>query len=410
MADWVHTTPEKTHFIVPTPQSDPFSLPFFPDGSVVMEEAWSYSTVITESYDGTEKRAGLRKLPAISVNYALLELGRGNFQRLLSLMRRNVGGRWTVPWWPSAQWATAVSGSLPAGETFTLPIPGSLFEIGGQAFVWKGEQWDLLTVSAVNGNQVTVTGSGSFLHSGAALIPARTCYGGSQWPLERLFGPAGGGSIAMQADGAQGAPYAASAVPQYKGKPLLRLPYRGTEGLSEDWRRASIRVGKDGKFYEFYPTDTAIVSRTIEWVGHSRDDLSALWNFFVSVEGRKRPFWLETGAEDMTIAINSAAGSTSIQIEGRAYTNHVWLKEAGKHIAIHHRSGGVTHARVGASGVSGATEMLALDTPLAHPASAGDAVSILAHSRLVSDSLSVSHHSLELSGATLEVIEVPQEV
>jgi hypothetical protein len=28
----------------------------------------------------------------------------------------------------------------------------------------------------------------------------------------------------------------------------------------------------------------------------------------------------------------------------------------------------------------------------------------------VSDSLSVSHHSLELSGATLEVIEVPQEV
>lgn len=396
--------------LIPTPVPTPVLFPWEPDGSQPIDETWHWITNVITSTDDSEQRIGLRVRPALTLKWTLMAMSSGDAGRLMGQMYANPDNYWYVPMWPSARGATAI-----ASGVYTLTnMTATLFQAGAKALVWQSPtKCDLMTVSAVSGTGVTLSGTTSFTHlAGMMVVPINTGVLTPQRTLTHHSGRAHQLTVEFTCDRVNSAALSVGAAPQsYLTIEVLPLLPSAAVAETEAWIQSQEVSGGDlGLTYPRKLSATPIVTRPRTWVFTTQQDIADARAFLARRRGRKVPCWVPSFTDDFDIAVTPTNGATTLDITAIGYAT-AYADKSRKYIAVLQEPNVITPFKVtGVTTPSAGIERLALSANLPSFLTTASRVCVLALARLSEDAITLSHVGPGLATMQASFVEVPREV
>jgi hypothetical protein len=393
----------------PTPIAEPALFPFEPDGGAPTVETWKYVTNIISAENDSEQRIALRVRPAISVAWNVLGMDLGEAGRLAALLYTNTNNRWYVPLWYSRRVATSV-----AGTVYTLTdMVGTVFEVGKYALVWRhSDQWDAMTVTAVTGTTVTLTGEVSFPHVGAIVVPLAIGSMQAQNQISRT-NIASGFGVTFDLDRTNTAiPTEAAPAQLFEGMEVLNIHPSTTGSEDEQWTQSSERSGGELGPVIYRPLGpTPVVAHPKTWVLTSNAEIAGFRGWLAARRGRWRRLWIPTYTDDLSVVAPIASGANSVDIAYFGYGESFFLAPSRQRIAILVPPETVLPFRVtGVSNPSAFVERLALSGSFTQALPQTTRCSFLVLARLTSDDVAIEHFAPGAATVSASFTELPREV
>lgn len=410
--DWIRF--EVRHTPTLTPQGEAVILPFSPDASESVVDTWEYVTDVIVADDGSEARQALRERPRRFLTYRLLELGGSDAARLNALLHSNLRGRWLVPYWPGVRRISAVGGSAPVSQQFSVDTEAAEFSVGERVMVWGShDQFDLMNITQVLPGRVDAVGVQTFPRlPGMMLVPVHPGVIPDDARVNRESPLSMSSTLSFELETHWNEPPSPAGVALYRGGPLVSLAPHGEALPVEDWSQAYSRVGgATGSFLLRTQHPDPVASRTLQWILDGLGEIASMKGLIALLRGRRNGFWLPTFRGDLELAQNAAEGSTQLVIRESGYTALMFPREARRHLALFSADRQVQAARVLSAVAAGGVETLTLDAPLARaiPMGAGR-VSFLLWSRMASDFVAITSYTPRVATVSMDVTELPREV
>lgn len=355
------------------------------NASSPMMERLQFSTDIIRSYNGKEQMRGLRSTPRRLFEYQM-DLSDDERRFMASRVFKYGAGRWQLPVWADgvalgallSSGSTSVAVDTSAGE-FT---EGFAIIIGNDA-----RETELLQVSAVASNSLTVAATSRAWPAGSMVYPAIIARMDGPWTMQAftdvdMYGVAR--FMAAQANPSD----EIAPLTMYRGIPVFDFCPQSNE--PEYTFDRSIEVIDDDIGIPFQ-SDTAGMPFPIQSmmvVAETQEEAMRLRGLIYWLDGMRGALWVATYLQDLRVTAIAGAVMT---VSACNYTSDIALSMNRRDVRIQTFDGTTHYRRISACVSNGATESLTLDSALPIAATDIKLVSFMAIARSDSDIFELIH-------------------
>lgn len=392
-----------------TPIPAPSIFPFEPDGGFPFSEQMTFATDVLTARNGSESRVPLVQIERLVLKWTVTAIDSGESERLLGLLWREFDNRWYIPRWSLGRPLNAVT----SGVYF---IGANLldFYVGGFALVWKNSAtYDLMTITAIAANTLTLSGTTTFPHLGLAGLIVFPILVGSiayQKAIDRSNCTA---RVELTATiDVSGRPVEDAGV-----APTMFLGYEvlpdihSTSDPSEAWdARSTVNGGLASSALIVRPLDDYnSVTTTFGWLAVNRGEVKTMVQFIRRRRGRYLACWIPGMAADYTVAVAANAGETMLVLAGLDLFTLYTADAVRKYIGLF-ANGLVYPFKITNLAVDATNSHVTLSAALPVAFPVGTPVSWLRLSRLASDTVEVvTLPGMITTTAEFTFIELPKE-
>lgn len=381
--------------------------PFPPDWSSRVSETLEWVTDILQSPTGSEQRRSIRFFPRKTLDFSVT-LWDSEATFLDNLLMSYSAGDWYLPIWyetivTSEQSTTTF---IPCQRSPSLRAGGAIFIAGDTPF-----DYQIAEVASVSTTGITVTAPLNRLVTPGTLVYPMTTGRLIEQPvinpdtdatvsLDPQFllteAPVDSGQVIP--DGGPSGPVAPN---EASG---LTNVYRNFYVLTDapDWTDSTER-GQDRLLVDFDNNvnipdriDTALrpfPTQKMQWLIETTPQHNKFYNMLQILRGRCTALWVPTWMQDMRLAVDVAAGASTIQVQRCGFTLAGGPRPERQDIVIETVSGELYFRRITGSTASSTRESLALSSALPSALAVSDVARIMFISlmRLDHDSIQIDH-------------------
>jgi hypothetical protein len=168
---------------------------------------------------------------------------------------------------------------------------------------------------------------------------------------------------------------------------------------------------RSGKVKVVDRSGVAVVNpQRFRWVMEGRTQIQEYRDFLTARKGQCVPFWFPTWRFDLPIVSDITVGSTLLVISRIGYTKFVFGPNAREYVRLVDANGNFYYRKILTATDGTPTETLGLDATMSTLIPATRPVSFLTLCRLATDEPELLWHNTNLAEATLDFVELPQEV
>lgn len=370
----------------------PVVFPFAPDWGDGITERLQFLTRVLASETAAEQRAGLRLAPRRQFDAPVYLVGRERQMFDLSIYARGAQ-QWLLPIWHEIQLLVA---DLPAASS-SIPCDTEHLEFtaGGRALLRGEHAWEFeeVTIDSVEPEGLVLDGiTAAAWPAGTRLYPLRRARLVEQPQVTRITDIAASAAVSFLID----EPCDWTAVMPatlYRSFPVLERRPDESENLTSRYERL-LQVLDVGTALPV-TTDTADRPLPIlgwRWLDLGRAERAQLRSLLYALDGRRRPVWLPTHADDLTLVAPAVSGSNQIDVANVGAA--IYHGPGRRDLRIELHNGTVLHRRIVDAGVISANvERLQLNAAhgVALSSAAVRRISWMSLCRLAGDDVEIRH-------------------
>lgn len=343
--------------------ADEHLLPVFAwpiDWSDAPIERFAFRTDVLTAQDDSEQLRGTRNTPRRQLEYAWL--AEGLARQALALQQYRFGaGLYQLPLWPRATELTA-DAALGA-TTLTADVAHRGFVAGGWA-VLVGDvpaQAEVVQISAVGSDTLTVAATASAWPVGTQLIPSRVAmledgFGASHWTGSVAYGRSR--LLMMQSNPHE----AAAPLVTYRGLPVVDFDQVTPRDPQSELQRTLDMLDGDISLPVFVDiTGQARPTLTQDFSLVGLEEIDRFVSLLYWLDGKRRRVWLPTFMSDLTAT--SLAG-TALTVAACGYAANGDMRLHRRDVRVLLWDGTQHYRRIVDAAEAGATELLMLDSAL----------------------------------------------
>jgi uncharacterized protein YfiM (DUF2279 family) len=367
--------------------------PVTPDWTNGVQETLTFATdYMQASGTAVTQHRGLRAAPRRSLGFSVLSSAQE--RRSADMLLAGHRGTWSLPLWPDVIWLAA---SLAAGASEVPCVTaGRDFVAGGKALLYTAvNRFELVDVDVVLADHITLASpTQAAFGPGDRLYPVRQAR--IQEGAEETLRSDDVGRRSVVFDLAEPCDWPLlTDVATYLGHLVLTVRPDESEDPTSSYSRLiqTVDYGAGLPVAHDLP-GIALRAQQTHWKLFGRVEHTWYRSLLYTLDGRRVPMWIPSWTADL-VAIASIAGSSALlHIEWAGYTLFGLGKPNRRDVRIELVDGTVYYRRITAAAEVGATETLALDSPLSTSGIAPERIrmiSIMALSSLASDEVEIEH-------------------
>lgn len=366
--------------------------PYKPNWVEAFEVRTSYRTDIFTSRSGIEQRRALRMTPRRSISYSAVLCG-DDAKRFVRLMGSKQNDDFEIPDWTRSVRTLGVEQGATSFSVAALGV--DWLKNGIRAVLIQGDSSLPVTVEQVEGFTVTLSAPCAETFGPFAVL--RPLYQGLMTNLPNTVNTSTVRTVAVTFEVDPGSvPNSDDRYTPFivAGKEVFGFAWNWSEQVADDyqWGVESVDFQR-GVISKYRPVMFGTATQRATIVRHQHSQLAPLLRFMERAKGRRGEFWMPTGTDDMDMALDAAAGATSITMEGADLYADFDLDPVYRGIAIFTRDGRRVFRKINSISLSGGLSVLNLNAPLsfAVPRAQVAKISWLRPARFASDDQTIEY-------------------
>lgn len=369
---------------------------FIPNWRDGVSEQLEWLTDILASETLAEQRRALRTSPRRQLSAPVLVEGtqRQHFDMALFGWGNRI---WALPIWPDIQ---IIRVTVPTGAVRIACETKHLdFFEGGLAMLQslEGDVYEVVEVDTLDAAGLNLKReTQQAWPAGTRLYPARPALLTSQPDVRRLTDTAMKAEVEFLIQEANDWPaLSVEELPQYRGWPVLEERPDESKDLTHTLERLTTTL--DSRTAKPLVTDIGRQPMPVmkwRWLELGRAERARFRSLLYTLNGRQRPVWVPTHADDLTLAAIVVDTGLSLDVVNIGYSRFALNAVGRQHIRIQLRNGQIFYRKITtASELSPTLERLSIDQPLGVQIAPEDVYRIcwLVLARSQSDSIEIHH-------------------
>jgi hypothetical protein len=318
---------------------------------------------------------------------------------------------YAVPFWPDAR---RVDATVSAGSNVVVNVDtvDRDFVVGGYAVLWQDEfTCEECLIAAKTDTSVTLTTVAGTYAAKVKLVPSRRGRLTSGPQTRRLTTNAS--EVQVTFDYEHGVD---PGVDQVSTVPIFTVAaFNRDTDATDDLEYNKERIDNKTYTWQDYDLGTLPVGQktTLPLFLDTREKVRELREWYFSLRGACKPFWLPTYQMDLMPVDAIITNVSSLTIHHINYTTRFFPHERFRHLAFVTHGNVITHSRVTAAVDNGdGTETLTLSTASGgaiHVSQGSGLVSYMMYCRLAQDSFQIIWDTPTYARAVLPIIELPRQ-
>lgn len=360
-----------------------------------INETWFWASDVIVADDGGEQRISLSPVPARSWGGVFAFDEESDVRRHIATMFAQYKGAF---YWPAWHWHVKLKAKAAAGaETIYCNTARTDFRSGAQAFIREGNTFELVTIDAINADNVTLVDPTVNAYSARAII----C------PVYLVYANEGAGFLRRPVNSAASASFTfqefGSVYPFVLDPVELDtfddLPILARRGIGFEFNHTLLTGLEETRYLtgqpdlrsrwanaQFTSSFTFLVQRTFDpgdW---------AWWRSFADYcRGSVNPFLMPTWRADLVPFADAAAAATTVDLVDTEYGDHYWPVESFRRIMFQTPEGATHYANVTARAVVSGKDRLTFSPALPAGDWTGQIISLLLQYRISDDTVAIEH-------------------
>lgn len=370
-------------------------MPFAPNWTQGVEETLLYRSTVTRSWDGTEQRRSLRRVPRRRLSYTAL-LRRPDAQKLDNLMYGWQGRLFAAPLWAES---TPLAADAPVGaSTLALDSSTRTFAVGGLLALWRDSGAnEVHEIEAISEGAVTIRGAlANAWPAGTSVLPAMVASLSEDVQTRRLTDSVVEAPFVFEGEPSSNV-YAVgkgTAAALYQSQELYLHYTNWADGVEVSWTSDRIRIDQGtGQFRTVQRSGFSVPAKQHSWVLRDHFDVYALREWLQRREGQAIPFYTPSGFADFTVVSGADVADNAIDVESNGYDVFSNSAAMRRDLALVLRNGTVVCRRITTAAPNpDGTVKLQFDSALGVAFAAADVLraSLLGFYRLAADEITLS--------------------